>query len=72
MEKTPAGYVVYWMSQTTVTNPGWHTPTYKANMKCVKDLYAATKLLMTLEDARDNKKCYGSRMVYHVGGIHQL
>lgn len=72
MEKEPQGYVVYWMSQTTVKNPGWDTPKYKANMKCVKTYDAGVKLLGTLFEARDNGKCYGGRLVYHVGGIYKL
>jgi hypothetical protein len=72
MEKTPAGYIVYWMSKSSDPRHGMYTPTYKANMKCVKDYDAGVKLLETLFDARDAGKCYGSRLVHHVGGIHQL
>ena len=72
MEKTPAGYIVYWTSKSTDVNHGMYTPTYKANMKCVKDFDAAIKLKVTLEAARDNKNCYGGRLVHHVGGLHQL
>jgi hypothetical protein len=72
MEKTPAGYVVYWTSQTTLKNPGYDTPKFKANMKCVKTFDAALKLLNTLDEAQKLGECYGGRLVYHVSGIHQL
>lgn len=72
MRKTPKGFIVYWTSQFLGKNPGYATPTFKANMKTVKSEESALKLISALKQAKEAGTTYQSRLVYHIGGFHKL
>lgn len=69
MEQDPKPYVVYWMSRTAVSNPGYSTRTFDAGMLTLDTKEAADKLHTKLTKLAKEGGTYRGRIVIHVSDI---